>query len=250
MRSALVLVQIQRVVPQHRLFLDLPRADGVFHQHIAALVVNVILLVRINVLHVALVVHKVRDGPDEVFAGVKHLQHGPPLGVKGQPVVHLHLSGKAGVVSRVPYQVVRVLFLHPGNALALALVEDGRVRHALDHPVFQHRVVLFRFPYAPGLLHRVDLQAFVRRTVAAVQLLDAVQPALFVRCVPPHREGPRVAKIVPAPDLPVHRNAKRLDDVGPPLVLVVGRVVPPFGEHLAAEAVPAAIEQRLLLRLR
>ena len=164
--------------------------------------------------------------------------------------MHLHLAGKAGVVSRVPYQVVRVLFLHLGNALALALVEDGRVRHALDHPAFQHRVVLFRFPYAPGLLHRVDLQAFVRRTIAAVQLLDPVQPAILVRCIPPHREGPRVAKVVPAPDLPVRRNAKRLDDMGPPLVLVVGRVVPPLGEHLAAEAVPVTVEQRLLLRFR
>ena len=164
--------------------------------------------------------------------------------------MELHLSRKAGVVARCPENIVRVLFLHGGNALALALVEDRRVGHALDVSAPQHRVVFLRLFDHPRLLHRVDFRALVGRPGAAVQLLDAVQPALFVRRVPSHRKRLCIAKIVPAPDLPVRRDAERRDDVGPALILIVGRVVAPFGEHLPAKAVPAAVQKRLLLRLR
>ena len=38
--------------------------------------------------------------------------------------------------------------------------------------------------------------------------------------------------------------------MGPALILIVRRVVAPLGEHLPGKAVPAAVEQRLLFRLR
>nr|DAL39790.1 MAG TPA_asm: hypothetical protein [Caudoviricetes sp.] len=242
--------QFQRVVPQRFGLFGLPGAEGIFHQHIPALVVNVVFLSGVDVFHVALAVHQVRDGADEVFAGGKHLKHGPPILSKGKTVVELHLPSKPRVVTGGPVQKVRGLFLHLGNALTLTLVEDGRVGHPQNHPPFQQRVVLLCLSDAPCLLHRVDFQALVGRPGAAVQLLDAVQPSFFVRCVPPHGKRLRVAEIVPPPDLPVPRDAEGLYHVGPPLVVVVGRVVPPFGEHLAGKAVPVAVKQRLLFGFR
>nr|DAG91460.1 MAG TPA: hypothetical protein [Herelleviridae sp.] len=38
--------------------------------------------------------------------------------------------------------------------------------------------------------------------------------------------------------------------MGPPLVLVVRRVVAPLGKYLPAKAVPAAVQKRLLFGLR
>ena len=182
-------------------------------------------------------------------AGVEDLKHGPPLPVKGQPVVELHLPGKPRVVARRPVQKMRSPLHHGRDALAPALVKDGRVRHSQDHPPFQQRVVLLCLPDAPCLLHRVDAQPLVGPPRAAVQLLDAVQPPFFVRRVPPYGEGLRVAEIVSPPDLPVPRDAERLYHVGPPLVFVVVRVVPPFGEHLPRKTVPAAVQQGLFFRL-
>ena len=120
----------------------------------------------------------------------------------------------------------------------------------MDHPAAQKRVVLLCLPDAPGLFHRVDAQALVRPAGAAVQLLDAVQPPLLVRCVPPHRERLGKAKVEPAVDLPVFRDGERCDHMGPALVFVAGRVVAPFGKHLPGKAVPAAVEQRLLFCFR
>ena len=226
------------------------RRDGIFHQHIAALIVDVVFLPGVDVLHIALVVHEVRDGADEVLAGIEHLQHRPALAVKIQPVVHLHLARQTGVVAGHPVQKVRPPLHHGGDALAPALVEDGRVGDALNDSAPEHRVVLLGLPDAPCLLHRVDAQAIVGASGAAVQLLDAVEPPFLVRRVPPHREGLRKAEIVAPVDLPVLRDGERRDDVGPALVFVVVRVVPPLGEHLPRKAVPAAVEQRLLFGLR
>ena len=154
------------------------------------------------------------------------------------------------MVAGSPVQKVRALFLHGSNALALALVEDGRVGHAQNGAAPEHGIVLFCFPDHPRLLHRVSLDALVGGPGAAVQLPDAVKPALFVRRIPPHGKGLRVAEIVPPPDLPVSRDAERADHMCPPLVVVVGRVVLPLGEHLPGKAVPIAVEQGFLLRFR
>ena len=225
-------------------------ADGVLHQHIPALVVDVILLRGVDVLHIALVIDEVRDGADEVLAGVEDLQHRPSVFAESQPIVKLHLSRQTGVVAGHPVQEIRALFLHVRDALAPALVEDGRVGHAQDDPAFQQRVVLLRFPDHPCLFHRVLSQALVGCAGAAVKLLDPVEPPALVRCIPPHRKRLRETEVVSPPDLPVLRDGERFDDVGPALVLVVVRVVPPLGEHLPRKAVPVSVEQRLLLGLR
>ncbi len=147
-----------------------------------------ILLVGVNVLHVALAVYQVRDGADKVLAGVEHLQHGPPVRLERQPVVELHLARQPGVVAGCPVQKVRALLLHHGNALALALVEDSRVGHAQNGAAPEHGVVLFGFPDHPRLLQGQP-DALVGGPGAAVQLPDAVKPALFVRRIPPHEKG-------------------------------------------------------------
>ena len=137
-RPVLASVHVQRVI-FHRLHrFGLSGADGVFHQHIPALVVNVVFLGGVNVFHPALVVHKVRNSADKMPAGVKYLKHRPALAVKCQPVVQLHLACKSRVVARCPEDVIRVLFLHGRNALALTLVEDSRVCHAGNLPPAQH----------------------------------------------------------------------------------------------------------------
>ena len=46
------------------------------------------------------------------------------------------------------------------------------------------------------------------------------------------------------------RDGERFDDVGPALVFVVVRVVPPLGEHLPRKTVPVSVEQCLLFGLR
>ena len=68
------------------------------HQHIAALVVDVVLLPGVDILHIALVVHKVWQGTDKMLAAAEHLQHRPPVRRKPQPVVELHLARQPGVV--------------------------------------------------------------------------------------------------------------------------------------------------------
>ena len=71
--------------------------------------------VCVDVLHVGLVIDQVWHRSDEVPAGVKHIQHGPPVLVKGQPVVDLHFPVDPGVV---PFLEVHPLPLHQGsNAL-------------------------------------------------------------------------------------------------------------------------------------
>ena len=221
-----------------------------FHQHIAALVVNVVFLPGVDVLHIALVVHQVRDGPDEMPTGAEHLKHRPALPVKGQPVVELHLARQPGVVAGPPVQEIGRPLHHRRDALAPALVKDGRVRDALNDPPPEQRVVLLHFPDLSCLLHRVDAQALVGASGAAVQFLDAVEPPLFVRRVPSHRERLGEAEIVAPVNFPVLRDGKRRNDMGPALILIVGRVVPPLGEHLPLKAVPAAVEQGLLFRFR
>ncbi len=67
------------------------------HQHIAALVVDVILLPGVDILHIALVVHKVWQGTDKMLAAAEHLQHRPSVRRKPQPVVKLHLTCQPGV---------------------------------------------------------------------------------------------------------------------------------------------------------
>ncbi len=138
---------------------------------------------------------------------------------------------------------------HGGNALAPALIKDSGVSHPQNGAALEHRVVLFRLPDAPCLLYRVDLQALVGRARAAVQLLDAVKPALLIRRVPPHRERLGETEIITPVNFPMLRDGKRRNDMGPALVLIVGRVVPPLGEHLPLKAVPAAVEQGLLFPL-
>ena len=220
----------------------LPGADGVLHQYIPALVVDVVFLRRVDVLHPALVVDQIRDGSDEVLAGVEDLKHRLAFFVEGQPVVELHLARQPRVVAGHPVQKIRAFLLHGRNAFAPALVEDGRVCHSGNDPPSQHRVVLLRLPDHPGLFHRVHLRSLVGGPGAAVQFLDPVEPPFLVRRVPPHRERLRIAEVVPAPDAPVDRDAERMDHVGPPLVVVVLRVVPPFGEHLPRKTVPVAVE--------
>ena len=85
-------------------------------------------------------------------------------------------------------QEIRAFLLHIRDAFAPALVEDGRVGDACDHPPPEHRVVLLGLPDAPGLFHRVEVRSLVGSARAAVKLLDAVEPPLLVRRVPPHRE--------------------------------------------------------------
>ena len=131
-----------------------------------------------------------------------------------------------------------------------ALVEDGRVGHAQDDPAFQQRVIFLCLPDHPCLFHRVLSQALVGCAGATVKLLDTVEPPALVRCIPPHRKRLRETEVVSPPYLPVFRDGKRFDDVGPALVLVMVRVVPPLGEHLPRKAVPVSVEQRLLFSLR
>ena len=181
-------------------------------------------------------------------AGAEHLKHGPPLPIERQPVVELHLPRQAGVVTGDPVEKMGASLHHGGNALAPALIKDGRVGHPQNGAALEHRVVLLCLPDPPCLLHRVDAQALVGATRAAVQLLDAVKPALLIRRVPPHRERLRETEIVPPVDLPVSGDGKGRNDMGPALVLIMPRVVPPLGEHLPRKAVPAAIEQGLLFR--
>ena len=69
-------------------------------------------------------------------------------------VVELHLARKPGVVAGGPAQEVRAALHHSGNALAAALIKDGRIGNAVDHPAPQQRVVLLCLPDAPGLFHR------------------------------------------------------------------------------------------------
>ena len=133
-----------------------------------------ILLPGVDILHIALVVHKVRQGADEVLAAAEHLQHRPSVRREPQPVVELHLARQPGVIPGLPAQKMRAALHHGRNALAPALVEDGGVCHPVDHPAPQQRVVLLGLPDALGLLHRVDAQTLVGASGAAVQLLDAV----------------------------------------------------------------------------
>ena len=184
-----------------------------------------------------------------MLAGVEHLKHGPSVGIERQPIVELHLSGQPGVISGHPVQKVRAFLLHHGDALALTLVEDGRIGHAGDDAAPQLGVVLFHLADHPRLFHRVRHRAHVR-PLAAVQFPDAVQPPFLVGRIPAHRERLRVAEIVPAPDAPMGRDAERMDHMGPSLVVVVLGVVPPLGEHLPRKAVPVAVEQGFFLRFR
>ena len=207
-----------------------------------------VLLPGVDVLHIALVIDQVREGADKVPAGAEHLKHGPPLPIERQPVVELHLPRQPGVVTGDPVEKMGASLHHGGNALAPALIKDGGVGHPQNGVALEHRVVLLCLPDPPCLFHRIDAQALVGAARTAVQLLDAVKPALLIRRVPPHRERLRETEIVPPVDLPVSGDGKGRNDMGPALVLIMPRVVPPLGEHLPAEAVPAAIEQGLLFR--
>ena len=209
-----------------------------------------ILLLCVDVLHVHFVVYQRRDGTDKIPARCKHLKHRPPLAVKSQPVVILHLSCQPRIVPLIPVDKVGTALHHGGDALPLALVEDCRVRHAADRPPPQHRVVLFRLAYLLCLRRRVHLHAFIRLPGAPVQLLDPVDAPLLVHRVPPHRERLGKAEVVSPPDAPVCRYGERVYYMRPPLVLIVCWVVPPFGEHLPRKAVPTAIQQRLLFGFR
>ena len=93
------------------------------------------------------------------------------------------------MVAGCPVQEVGCTLHHSCDALAPALIKDGRIRNAMDDPPPQHRVILLCFPDAPCLLHRIDAQAFVGSAGTAVQFPDAVEPALLVCGVPPYREG-------------------------------------------------------------
>ena len=101
----------------------------------------------------------------------------------------------------------------------------------MDHPPPQHGVVLLRLPDAPGLFHRVNAQALVGAAGAAVQLLDAVEPPLFIGRIPPTENGLETRNRTPG------RSASAWewqwgDHMGPALILIVGRVIAPLGEHL------------------
>ena len=145
-----------------------------------------VLLPGVDVLHIALVIDQVREGADEVPAGAEHLKHGPPLPIERQPVVELHLPRQAGVVTGDPVEKMGASLHHGGNALAPALIKDGGVGHPQNGAALEHRVVLLCLPDPPCLFHRIDAQALVGAARAAVQLLDAVKPALLIRRVPPH----------------------------------------------------------------
>ncbi|CAN4000257.1 DUF4316 domain-containing protein, partial [Dysosmobacter welbionis] len=196
--------QVQRVIYHQGGGLVPPGCYRVLHADVAQLVVDVVLALGVDVLHVLLVVDQVGDRADEVLAGVEHIQHGDALLVKGEAVMHLHLAVDAGVVAALE---VHPLPLHQSaDALRAVAAPDGRVSHAVDAPVLEVWVLGLNAPYLPRHLGRFHLHAGVGGAGAAVILPDAVEPPVPVHGVPAHGEGPGVAPVQAAPDGPVLRD--------------------------------------------
>ena len=207
-----------------------------------------VLAVGIHVLNVRLAVYQIRHRPDEMLTGIKHIQHGDSVSIKGQPVVDLHLAVQPVMLPRLPEHALALHYRR--HTFRAAVAEDGRVCHAPHGTPLQIGVLPLNAAYFLRHMVRRPLHALVGRPRAAVQLPNTIQPPVLIHGVPAHGEWPCVAPVHRPPHIPAFRNAKWFNDMGLDMVSVMLPIIDPFAEHLPGEAVPVAVQQRCPLRLR
>ena len=162
--------------------------------------------------------------------------------------MQLHLAINSGVVALLE---VHALPLHQGSdTLRAVAAPDCRVSHAVNHPPPEVRVVRLNAFDLSRHLCRFPLHTLVWRPRAAVEFPDAVHPPVAINCIPSYREWPGIPPVEAAPDRPVLRNHKRIDDVREPPILIMRRIVAPLREYLTGERIPIPIEQGLPLCVR
>ena len=165
------------------------------HQHIAAFIVNVVLLCRVHVLHVLFIVHQRWNGPDEIFAGVEDVQHRLTFLVKSKAVMVLHLARYARIIALTPVNEVRGTCHHSRYAFAPAFLKNRGVCNAAYLPAFKIGVLGFNSFDFCRYSRGVELNARIWRAVVAVILGNAIDNTVTVHSIPAHGKGLTVSKV-------------------------------------------------------
>ena len=119
-----------------------------------------------------------------------------------------------------------------------------RVGNTQYAPPSQVRLLLFEVRNRLKLFVGIPMQTLVGLSRAAVQLRDAVHAPVVIHRPPAAGERLGVPEVVASVHVPLPRHVKGFDHVGPPPVLIVGRVVGELLEHLPRQHVPLALQPR------
>ena len=166
-----------------------------FHQHIAAFIIYVVLLCRVHVLNVLFIVHKRWNSPDEIFAGVEDVQHRLTFLVKSESVMVLHLARYARIIALAPVNEVGGTCHHSRYALAPRFFENRGVCNAAYLSAFKIGVLGFNPLNLCRYSRGVELYAGVGSARIPIVLCNAIDNTVTVHSIPAHRKRLAVAKV-------------------------------------------------------